>query len=472
MVQGWTLWRSAAGALSVVACVTFLSSAAWAGDTDDAPSRWLVAQTPAAAATPAGAATTQSSAISSSSVKASTAPAEAAETTWPPGLLMEGLGALGARKPLDDLGLRLWGFEEAGFMGRLTGGQDPLDYRSFDARRPNNVRQHQLRLTLDRPYDAAKSFDVGGRIDGLFGGDAMLTRSPGLFDKAGEGYGDAWADLAQAYVQGWFKTGAGSGLEVTAGKFATPLGLEVTDAPGNLLYSHGYLFSFAVPVSHTGVKLNYIFSPQWSAYFAMVQGWEVFQDNNDAHSYLAGVAWTSPNQVGGHTSDTVNLNVITGPEQDDVVHAYRTVVDVIYTHWWTGQLSQAINADFGTEDDAALPSTIVFVPGPYPPLVTAREGRARWYGVAHYLSYIFCDSVTGVWRAEWFRDEGGSRTGFDGSLFGNTLGLNITPWAKDKVLQNLMLRPEVRWDFACDRAFRGEEHRDQVTAGVDVIFKF
>jgi hypothetical protein len=133
--------------------------------------------------------------------------AEAAPAAWPPGLLMDGLKAIGIGKGMESLGIRAWGFIEGGFMGRLSGGQHPLPLRGFDARRPNNIRLNQLRLTIDRPYDNTKPVDVGFRVDGLFGGDALLTHSPGLFPRAGHGQTDAWADLTQFYAQTWIKDG-------------------------------------------------------------------------------------------------------------------------------------------------------------------------------------------------------------------------------------------------------------------------
>ena len=47
-------------------------------------------------------------------------------------------------------------------------------------------------------------------------------------------------------------------------------------------------FDFAEPIAHTGVKMNYVFNPLASAYFAIVNGWDDFEDNNHAHSYMTG----------------------------------------------------------------------------------------------------------------------------------------------------------------------------------------
>jgi hypothetical protein len=241
------------------------------------------------------------------------------------------------------------------------------------------------------------------------------------------------------------------------GKWASPMGYETTDAPHAPFYSRNYLFNFATPYTHTGVKLNYIFNPQYSAFFAIANGWDDFEDNNHAHSYMAGGTWNSAEKIGSQSVNSFSAVVMTGPEQEGVVHNYRTGVDGYYTHWWNEKLSQTLEINFGTEEDAELADD--------------RAGREWWYSAANYLSYNFCDQVTGLWRAEWFRDDGGARTGVSGTIFENTLGLNFIPCPKDKVLKNLSLRPELRWDFACQPDF-GDEHRNQLTAAIDLIFKF
>ncbi len=53
---------------------------------------------------------------------------------------MEGLNATEAKSMADALGLRLWGYTEAGFTGDLTNGQRTLFGRVFDSQRPNNLQ--------------------------------------------------------------------------------------------------------------------------------------------------------------------------------------------------------------------------------------------------------------------------------------------------------------------------------------------
>ena len=168
---------------------------------------------------------------------------------------------------------------------------------------------------------------------------------------------------------------------------------------------------------------------------------------------MAGGTWTSLQQVGGKARDTINLNVITGPEETHDTGDYRTLIDSSLVHLWTDKLSSTVNGDWATESGAA--------PG---------GGQANWYGVAHYLTYTFNDYVSATWRTEWFADDSGVRIGRAGDFYENTVGLTLTPFVNDAVLKNLSFRPELRWDHS-DEAVFGQDH-DMMTAAIDVIFKF
>lgn len=385
-------------------------------------------------------------------------PAEPAPETPAPAsttLLMDALGAVGAGKPLDNLGLLIYGWVEGGFTGRLMGGQDPLVARVFDANKPNNLRLQQLKLTIERPIDRTKTFDLGARTDFLYGTDARFIHALGLTDRTCRE--DTQVDIEQLYVQAFVGKGNkdGEGMDITFGKWVTPFGAEVIDAPANLLYSRGLLFNYAIPFTHTGVKANYTFSPQASAYAAVARGWDNFSDSNDSASFMVGGTLGTREEVcAGTPRAGLALNVITGPEQKDDSRDYRTVVDLVGTYRWTEKLTQVVNFDHGTEENGAGASA------------------AHWSGIAHYVTYGFTDCLSGTVRAEWFQDTNGVRTGVQGNLYEITAGVTIQPLPKDAIFKNLYVRPELRWDFTDqDGAFGGGRHH-QLTAGFDVIFKF
>jgi hypothetical protein len=256
------------------------------------------------------------------------------------------------------------------------------------------------------------------------------------------------------YIQAFVGKGnaEGEGLDVTIGKFVSPIGYEATDAPCAPLYSRGLLFNSG-PYAHTGVKANYTFGPEASAYVAVVRGWDVFNDDNNAWSFIAGGTLNTKEQVDDAPRASLLVNVITGPEQPDNSRDYRTLVDVTGTYCWNERLSQALNFNYGTEQHGADP------------------GPSHWSGVAHYLQYAFADNVLGTWRAEWFQDTDGVVTGVQGNLYEMTWGVSVTLLPNHPVFKNLVVRPEIRWDWTDQEgAFGGRDN--QLTAGFDVIFKF
>jgi hypothetical protein len=382
---------------------------------------------------------------------------------WPPGLMMDGLDAIGLGKPMKELGLRTYGYVEAGMTFELSGPGDKhtgLPLRSFDSRRPQNLRLNQLTLFLDRPVDTSKSFDAGGTFTFLYGTDARLTHSLGLLDKQNH---EAQPDILQGYGELWFKTGeGGQGLDVIFGKWFTPVGCEVTVPSSNFLYSHGYLFSFAQPVAHTGLKLTYYFDPVNYAYFGVVRGWDVFDDNNDGATFMGGFQLSGKQLIGANPRSQLAVNVIAGPEQSgEGWPGNRVLLDVVWIWRWTEKLTQHINADYGFQDDVPGALGDGDVPG-------VRD--SAWYGLGYWLNYAFNDYLSATGRAEWFTDNHGVRTGYRGTFFEATTGLSITPFPKDRVLRNLTIRPEIRADWSAnDAPFAGN---CQMTAAFDVIYKF
>jgi hypothetical protein len=383
------------------------------------------------------------------------APDSRAEGTasWPPGVVMRFLDDTGAAGPLDLLGLRLWGFVEPGFIGRLTGGQDPIPFLGAQGPHPNSLHLYQLWWTVDRAYNKQKRFDLGLRFDGLFGRGAEFSHSNGLLENSGHRGSDAWFDIIQTYIQLWCKTGAHSGLEILAGKFSSPIGYEATAAAENLLFTHGFLSQFCEPFAHTGVQATYFFSPQLSLFIAPVEGWDVFKDNNHAWTIVTGGTYSSKDCFGDTPRTSLTLNFDVGPEMPDNTRDYLTLTEIILQRWWTPQLLQVINFDIGSEQHAVDGKT------------------ANWAGIADYFSYILNDYAQSTIRLEWFRDVRGVFSGIPGNYFDITFGTTLTPVPHHDFFNDFVIRPEFRWDFSDARAFGGGR-RYQLTLGFDTIYTF
>lgn len=398
-------------------------------------------------------------------VQSETCPDSTASSEWPPGILQQGLDAIGLGQPMQDLGLRAYGHVQAGMTFKMHGPQprrQGLLLRGFETKKPGNVRLNQLMFTLDRPVDTDKSFDMGGRVDFLYGTDASQIHQLGMFD-SNQLDRDLNYDIPQAYAEMWFKTGPnGQGFNIMFGKWFTTHGAEVTSAPDNYLYSRSLLYVFAQPLTHTGLRVAYNLDSLNSIYFAVVRGWDQFKDANSMPTWMAGFTLSGTEEMGDDPRSQLAFNFMIGPEQAGRwVGENRLLLDVVWTWRWTESLTQVMNFDWGWEDD---------VPGALNRENVARRADAAWYGLSYTLNYIINDYVNTTGRFDWFTDNAGVRTGYRGTFFETTAGLSITPFPKDPILRNLMIRPEIRADWSSNNAPFAD--KCQWTGAFDIIYKF
>jgi hypothetical protein len=116
----------------------------------------------------------------------------------------------------------------------------PNDLHAFDLY-ANDLSFSYAEVVLERAPEP-----VGFRLDLGFGPttDVVNATSAAL----GEGY-DLMRNVQQAYAV-WK---ASPRVTLKFGKMVTPFGLEVIETQGNWNYTHGLLFSWALPFTHTGL---------------------------------------------------------------------------------------------------------------------------------------------------------------------------------------------------------------------------
>jgi hypothetical protein len=122
------------------------------------------------------------------------------------------------------------------------------------------------------------------------------------------------------------------------GKFATTAGAEVIEANKNWLYSRSMLF-FAIPLVHTGVRLNYKINDMVSVQGSVVNGWngQGFEvDANEAKTYGVSATLTLPMGVG------IIPTIYVGKENDANT---RFLADVVATYA-AGPLGLNLNFDY------------------------------------------------------------------------------------------------------------------------------
>jgi putative OmpL-like beta-barrel porin-2 len=251
-------------------------------------------------------------------------------------------------------------------------------------------------------------------------------------------------DLQEAYVS--LLVPIGDGLTVKGGKFVTLLGYEVIESPNNLNFSRGYLFSFAIPLTHTGGLLSYTFSEQFSMTAGVVLGWDNSRNNNNAVSFTGQFATTPIKDL------TANLNWIVGPEQNNNNDNQRLVLDLVVNYTGFKNTTLGLNVDYGFEQDEAFLTS----------LGTRQNNDARWWGVAGYAAYDFTDWFRLAFRQEFFQDQNGARTGF---------GNRVVYWTSTltgqfKIWKGLVGRLEYRHDAASEKVYEAKTSRPDQSLGV------
>jgi hypothetical protein len=353
--------------------------------------------------------------------------------------------SLPARRSLDDwledAQVRITGW--ADLLATVTPGHDDevRTGRVFDDD-GFGIRLHQAYLGVERAPTEGCCVDVGGKVALLWGTDARLLHARGLLDD--QAPREYQFDLLELW--GSVRFPVAEGLTLRAGKFTTPMGFEVIEAPNNLLPSRSFLFGYAIPFTHVGGIAKLELDERWSVSGGLFLGWDVWDDNNDALTTYAGLSWTPSDR------DALTANLIVGAERADEDDDLRSVLDFTWTREWNDCWQTVLNVDVGFEEGAA------------------GGDDATWWGAAGYVTRRFSPCLAATARAEFFRDADGTRLGQGASLGAATLGVDWTPRTPFPVFH---VRPEIRWDRSFDGAFfdGGSEH-EQLSLTIECIFGF
>jgi hypothetical protein len=296
-------------------------------------------------------------------------------------------------------------------------------YRVFDFD-DNSFKVDVVELVAQ--HAASRPREAGFRADLAFGGSIPgVTASRGLFRDPVTGEAQD-VDLQQAFVT--YVVPAGPGLRVDAGKFVTPTGAEVIEGYDgwNDNATRSFLFGFAIPFAHTGVRASYTFSPEVSAMAMLVNGWDNATDNNRAKTVGAQVGVTPTPEL------TVLLTGIAGAEGDGNNGDTRRLGDLVASYKVSPRLTLVLNGDLGSEEGLFQP---------------ASTRSAQWSGLAAYARVQASDRFALIARGETFDDRDGVRTGLAQTLRELTLTLehNIAP--------HVVLRGDLRFDHSDQDAF-------------------
>ncbi|MCM2373070.1 porin [Aporhodopirellula aestuarii] len=313
--------------------------------------------------------------------------------------------------------------------------------------RPDEYQLHQAWLYAEKAIDTSSGFDFGGRIDYVYGTDAQDTQAFGINNdhwdndwdhgSTDNGYGHA---LPQVYGE----IGYGD-LSVKFGHFFTLIGYEVVAAPDNFFYSHAYTMYNSEPFTHTGALFTYEACDDITAYGGYTLGWDSgFEDNGDSFLGGATVSLTDNYTVTYATTAGRFSKAFPDGGQSERGYMHSIVSDVTVTD----KIQYIGQSDYLRTKNAAgnvLRDTI---------------------GMNNYLIYTVSDCLALGSRFEWYQASGVFDNEVD--IYACTLGANFKPHA------NVLVRPEVRWDWVDGVATGILENDDdqQTTFGIDTIFLF
>ncbi len=291
----------------------------------------------------------------------------------------------------------------------------------------------------------SKPGETGFRIDAEAGSTIpRVTAQSGLFRDAKTGEADD-VDLKQAYAS-WIAP-VGKGLRVDLGKFVTHMGYELIEGYDgwNTNHTRSFLFGYAIPFTHTGLRLSYPLTDKLSGQLHVVQGWDNFQDNNSAKSvgyqllYALDPAWT------------ITLNGMTGPEQTGNNGNDRSVLDVIVQWKASDTLSLGLNFDHGREQNAL-----------------GLGADASWRGTAGYARVAVSKKWALNFRGEVFDDPDGARTGVAQTL------REVTFTPEYRIDEHTIIRADLRKDWSSTASFfDGVTPADsQFTASINLMLVY
>ena len=187
---------------------------------------------------------------------------------------------------------------------------------------------------------------IGYKVKISAGETAKYIHSTGLVSSAA----DDPFDITEGYLS--YVAPLGKGLRFDYGKMVTYHGAEVIEAIDNANYSRSFLFNYAIPFTHTGLKMGYTFTDAVSASVHVVNGWDNSTDNNTAKTIGLSI-YVAPVEM-----FSAYINYMQGPEQADNTRDNRSLLDIVATIKPIKPLSIILNYDNAKEEMGAGASDV------------------------------------------------------------------------------------------------------------------
>ena len=326
---------------------------------------------------------------------------------------------------------QIYGYVDQGFTWNPASPADRTNGLVMNNYRSNDYQMNAVYFVAEKKIsDQTWKFQLGGRVDLVYGTDARFMSVDGLGDNIVSNGASRYYKMAfrQAYLNLFLPIGRGASVKV--GTYVSPIGQETGYAPANFFYSH-LLCDSLQPGSPTGLLFEYPLTDNWTVRFGPNFGWGTFNNINHSVSYAGSVAWTSNDK-----KTQIQFDYQDGIQRTQVVDDTSMVMyySLILNHQVTNRLDYIMEHDLMTSSSRLVPSN--------------SNDDYQCYAIANYLVYEINERWKSGLRVEWLQNNGGRLSGVNssdlaasGDYYDITLGLN---W---QASPHVRFRPEMRYDW-------------------------
>ena len=284
-------------------------------------------------------------------------------------------------KVLEASGISVSGYIDAGYT-HSDRNQAAFTTRVFDTQN-NSFGLNQFGLTVAKQPKEG----FGGLVNLTVGRDAQFIHSsPEPAGNNAAGQASSMFDVTQAFLQY-----AGGPLTLIAGKFVTLQGSEVIWSPTNPNISRSILFG-AIPFTHTGVRATWAVSDTVSLIAGVNNGWDQLTDANKGKTAELGATLNPIKPL------SITLSGYSGKEGLAPNEGTRSSLNAVASYTIIDPLSVGLEVLSVSQEN-------------FTSLVNGSTMKAKYSGVAGYVTYMFAPKFRGVVRVESFNDKDGFHFG-------------------------------------------------------------
>jgi type II secretory pathway pseudopilin PulG len=384
-------------------------------------------------------------------------------------------------------GIQAYGWVETGGNLSTAEGAKQGNFPAAYMYKPNTVTLDQAVIYIERIPDTVQQdhIDWGFRVSGIYGMNYRYTNAYGVvdyqYDKRNNENG---YDFPMVYGEIYFPKVA-EGLLIRAGRYISVPDIEAQLAPNNYMYSHSMTYAYD-NYTNTGIIASLQATNNWVLQLGVSAGTETIPGNvKDPGTQPTLVACAR------YTTDSSNDNAqVCANGINDGTWGYNNLqwYGITYYHKFDEKWHLAVEAwdmhqnnvaAVGTNDIWNTPGlpTYIINPAAQPGQAYCAPGRlfcdAKEWSALAYLNYRYGDLDNFTWRAEYFSDMTGQRTGvkadYDNFAFG---------W-QHWLSPSIYIRPEiasyntVNGVKAFGRDAEGTPHQSSIVVfSVDTIIHF